>query len=118
MDSSARPPAPSEGSTSEARTATTGADAASPGELAPASHVGSAVELIERIEVFMKSQRPAMSMSVRGTLNATVEVERTGPREVVLRIQGRTGPVPTEDVARLRDALEARGLRLRALHAG
>lgn len=118
LDSAARPPVTSEGATSEARTAATCVDGASRGAAPSTSHVESAVEVIERIEVFVKSQRPAMSMSVRGTLNATVEVERTGPREVVLRIQGRTGPVPTEDVARLRDALEARGLRLRALHAG
>ncbi|QSQ18191.1 hypothetical protein JY572_09080 [Myxococcus landrumensis] len=115
-DSSARTAATGEVSTSEARAVAAGTGGPSRGE-AP-THAESAVELIERIEVFVKSQRPAMSMSVRGTLNATVEVERTGPREVVLRIQGRTGPVPTEDIARLRDALEARGLRLRALHAG
>ncbi|WP_342381457.1 hypothetical protein NVS55_17585 [Myxococcus stipitatus] len=115
-EASARTTATPETSTSEGRAMAAGAEGPSRSE-AP-SRAESAVELIERIEVFVKSQRPAMSMSVRGTLNATVEVERTGPREVVLRIQGRTGPVPTEDVARLRDALEARGLRLRALHAG
>ncbi|AGC44825.1 hypothetical protein MYSTI_03514 [Myxococcus stipitatus DSM 14675] len=114
-DTSPRTATP-EGMTSEGRVMANGTSGPSRTE-AP-SHAESAVELIERIEVFVKSQRPAMSLSVRGTLNATVEVERTGPREVVLRIQGRTGPVPTEDVARLRDALEARGLRLRALHAG
>ncbi|MFP2911240.1 hypothetical protein ACLESD_40685 [Pyxidicoccus sp. 3LFB2] len=46
-----------------------------------------------------------------------MEVERTGPREVALRIQGRRGPLPTEELSRLRDALEARGLRLRSLRA-
>jgi hypothetical protein len=67
----------------------------------------------------VKSQRPALSLSLRGALDATVEVERTGPREVALRIiQGRNGPLPSEDVARLREALEARGLRLRSLRAG
>lgn len=89
---------------------------------APASPPGAQVEstlaLIEKIEVFVKSQRPALGISLRGPLEATVEVERTGPREVALRIQGRHGPVPTEDVARLRDALEARGLRLSVLQAG
>lgn len=78
----------------------------------------AAMELIERIEVFVKSQRPALKMSLGGGLDATVEVERTGPREVALRIQGRRGPVPSGELARIRDALEAKGLRLRSLQAG
>lgn len=85
--------------------------------VSPAAHADAALELIERIEVFVKSQRPALSLSLRGSLDATVEVERTGPREVALRIQGRKGPIPTGELARLRDALEARGLRLRSLRA-
>jgi hypothetical protein len=76
------------------------------------------MELIERIEVFVRSQRPALKMSLGGALDATVEVERTGPREVSLRIQGRRGPVPSEELARIRGALEAKGLRLRSLQAG
>ncbi|MBN8232914.1 hypothetical protein JYK02_35915 [Corallococcus macrosporus] len=91
-----------------------GAGPASP----PVAQVESTLALIEKIEVFVKSQRPALGLSLRGALEATVEVERTGPREVAVRIQGRHGPVPTEDVARLRDALEARGLRLSVLQAG
>jgi hypothetical protein len=84
---------------------------------APASEarVQAAVELIEKIEVFVKSQRPALAMRLGGALEATVEVERTGTREVALRIQGRRGPLPSEDVARIRDALAARGLKLSAL---
>jgi hypothetical protein len=97
---------------------TGGAGAASAGgEAVPAVRAEAALELIERIEVFVKSQRPALSLSLRGTLDATVELERTGPREVALRIQGHKGPVPVEDLARLRDALEARGLRLCALRS-
>ncbi|HEX8700995.1 MAG TPA: hypothetical protein VF815_19270, partial [Myxococcaceae bacterium] len=87
------------------------------GETAPAVRAEAALELIERIEVFVKSQRPALSLSLRGTLDATVELERTGPREVAVRLQGRKGPVPVEELARLRDALEARGLRLSALRS-
>ncbi|MCP3142434.1 hypothetical protein [Pyxidicoccus xibeiensis] len=94
-----------------------GSGAANTQEVPAATRAEAALELIQRIEVFVKSQRPALSLSLRGGLEATVEVERTGPREVALRIQGHRGPVPTEDVARLRDALEARGLRLRSLHA-
>ncbi|WP_235685688.1 MULTISPECIES: hypothetical protein [Corallococcus] len=97
----------------------TGGGAAAAGMAAtPVAQVESTLALIEKIEVFVRSQRPALGLSLRGSLEATVEVERTGPREVALRIQGRHGPVPPADVARLRDALEARGLRLSALQAG
>ncbi|MDC0708376.1 hypothetical protein POL68_07845 [Stigmatella sp. ncwal1] len=78
--------------------------------------VQATLELIERIEVFVKSQRPALRMSLGGPLAATVEIERTGPREVALRIQGRQGPLAEEHLSRIREGLEARGLRLRALH--
>ncbi|NOK21099.1 hypothetical protein [Corallococcus carmarthensis] len=104
---------PSEG----ARAASGSTESAGPAS-PPVAQVESTLALIEKIEVFVKSQRPALGLSLRGPLEATVEVERTGPREVALRIQGRHGPVPTEDVARLRDALEARGLRLSVLQAG
>lgn len=98
--------------------ASTGSGGATSAEsVSPASRAEAALELIERIEVFVKSQRPALSLSLRGALEATVEVERTGPREVALRIQGRRGPLPAEELSRLRDALEARGLRLRSLRA-
>ncbi|WP_233602310.1 hypothetical protein [Corallococcus sp. CA047B] len=102
---------------SESRSVASGsAGGAGPSDT-PIAQVESTLALIEKIEVFVKSQRPALGLSLRGSLEATVEVERTGPREVALRIQGRHGPVPTEDVTRLRDALEARGLRLSVLRA-
>jgi hypothetical protein len=80
----------------------------------PEARVQATVELIEKLEVFVKSQRPALAMRLGGALEATVEVERTGTREVALRIQGRRGPLPQEDLARIRDALAARGLKLSA----
>ncbi|MCE9673932.1 hypothetical protein LY474_39670 [Myxococcus stipitatus] len=83
----------------------------------PTARVDAALELIERIEAFVKSQRPALSMSLRGTLDATVEVERTGPREVALRIQGRGAPVPEATLVRLREALTTRGLKLSTLRS-
>ncbi len=75
----------------------------------------AALELIEKIELFVRSQRPALRMSLGGGLAAAVEVERTGPREVALRLQGRHGPLAQEEISRLQGALEARGLRLRSL---
>jgi hypothetical protein len=79
--------------------------------------VRAAMELIEKIELFVRSQRPALRLSLGGALAATVEVERTGPREVSLRIQGRDGPLAQQELTRIREGLEARGLRLRSLRA-
>jgi hypothetical protein len=75
------------------------------------------LELIEKIELFVHAQRPALRMSLGAPLSAMVEVERTGPREVALRIEGRHGPLAQEDLTRIREAMEARGLRLRALRS-
>jgi hypothetical protein len=83
----------------------------------PELRVQAALELIEQIEVFVKSQRPALAMRLGGALDATVEVERTGEREVSLRIQGRRGRLPQKDLARIRDELSARGLKLSAFLA-
>lgn len=83
----------------------------------PELKLQATLQLIEKIELFVQSQRPAMRLSVGWPLSAMVEVERTAPGEVALRIQGRHGPLGPEELARIRDALEARGLRLRSLHA-
>lgn len=83
----------------------------------PQLRVEATLQLIEKIEVFVQSQRPALRLSLGEPLSATVQVERTGPGEVALRIQGRQGPWAQEELARIREGLEARGLRLRSLHA-
>ncbi|WP_044198004.1 hypothetical protein [Hyalangium minutum] len=82
----------------------------------PQARVEATLQLIEKIEVFVQSQRPALRLSLGEPLSATVQVERTGPREVALRIQGRQGPLAQEELMRIREGLEARGLRLRSLH--
>lgn len=99
----------------EPRTAGPGGARASAADApAPEARVQATLELIEKLEVFVKSQRPALAMRLGGALEATVEVERTGAREVALRIQGHRGSLPQEDMARIRDALSARGLKLSA----
>jgi hypothetical protein len=83
----------------------------------PEAKVQATVQLIEKLELFIQSQRPALRMSLGWPLSAMVEVERTGPREVALRIQGRHGPLAREDLARIREAMGVRGLKLRSLRA-
>jgi hypothetical protein len=95
------------------------AGGATPAAEAPASdaRAQAALALIEKIDVFMKSQRPALALRLGGALEATVEVERTGAREVALRIQGHRGPVPAGQLEHIREALASRGLRLSRLLA-
>ncbi|MFZ5470343.1 MAG: hypothetical protein ACOZIN_12980 [Myxococcota bacterium] len=78
----------------------------------------AAAALVEKIEVFLKSQRPSLSMTLHSRLGALLEVERTGPREVAIRIKGRRGSPFPDDLTLLRDALGARGLKLAALRVG
>jgi hypothetical protein len=115
-----RGPTPTEGipaSGAEPRPAVHSVGTPPPDSADPQLKVQATLQLIERIELFVQTQRPALRMSLGAPLSATVEVERTAPREVELRIQGRHGPLAQEDLARIRDALEARGLRLRSLRA-
>ena len=75
-----------------------------------------AVELIERIETFIKDSRhPSIALTLNNSLGAKVEIERVGPREVALKIVGHKGPPPAEDISRIRDEMQARGLKVCAL---
>jgi hypothetical protein len=114
-----RGPVPPEGPppVGEARLTGSAASVAPPEPSSAQLKAQAALELIEQIELFVRAQRPALRMSLGGPLAAMVEVERTGPREVALRIEGRHGPLTQEDLERIRTAMEARGLRLRSLRS-
>ena len=84
-------------------------------EAAPEAKAAQAVALIERIEVFVRSQRPGLALTLNNSLGAHVEIERIGPREIALRLVGHKGPPTAEAVSRIRDALRARGLKIGAL---
>src|SRR6185295_15450625 len=69
------------------------AHAAEPGdEKAHPSRVESAMKLVERIEVFLRSGRPQLELSAGGAFQAEVLLERTGPREVAVTVRGKNGP--------------------------
>jgi len=101
----------------ESRLAAGGAGLAPAESPDPQLKVQATLQLIEKIELFIQLQRPALRMSLGYPLSAMVEMERTGPREVALRIEGRHGPLAREDLSRIRDALGARGLRLKSLRS-
>jgi hypothetical protein len=74
-----------------------------------------AVALIEKIEVFVKSQRPGLALTLNNSLGAHVEIERIGPKEIALKLVGHRGPPTAEAVSRIREELRARGLKVGAL---
>ena len=81
----------------------------------PTPRVQGALQLVERIEVFLRYGRPQLALSVGGLLRAEVLLERTGPLEVAVTIRGRNGPPPPHELARIREGLRHRGLRLSSL---
>jgi hypothetical protein len=69
-----------------------------------------ALALIEKIEVFVKSQRPSMALTLNNSLGTKVEIERVGPKQIALKLLGQKGPVSVETVSRIKDELARRGL--------
>lgn len=81
----------------------------------PEAKAAQAVALIEKIEVFVKSQRPGLALTLNNSLGAHVEIERIGPKEIALKLVGHRGPPTAEAVSRIREELRARGLKVGAL---
>lgn len=71
--------------------------------------------LVEQIQLFVKNNRPAMAVSVGGSLNAHVEIERTGPKLVALKLVGRGALPRTQDLNAIREELAAKGIRVSVL---
>jgi len=74
-----------------------------------------ALRLIRKIDGFVKSQRPALSLTLNDSLAARVEIERVGPGQVALRVVGHRGPPSPEAVTRIREEMEAKGLKIAVL---
>lgn len=81
----------------------------------PEARLADAVNAVRQIELFLKTQRPALVLTLNNSLGARVEIERLGPRRIALRLVGRGGLPSPEMVGSLREELRARGLRVDAL---
>ena len=95
-----------------------GASSATPAQRAAQTaelRANQAAALIERIDTFVRSQRPALALTLNNSLGARVEIERLGPGRIALRLIGRNGPPHADTVNRIRDELTARGLKVGAL---
>lgn len=87
-----------------------------PATPAPApARAEQAVALIERIETFVRSARPALALTLNNSLGARVEIERLGPGRIALKLVGQRGPPSADAVSRIREELLARGLKVGAL---
>ncbi|HEY1905194.1 MAG TPA: hypothetical protein VGG91_04085 [Myxococcaceae bacterium] len=76
--------------------------------------VERAMELVERIERFVRSGRPSLALTLRGQLPGRLEIERVAPGTIDLRLSSRRA-VPERALEEIRQALEARGLSVRRL---
>ncbi|MBL8936747.1 MAG: hypothetical protein JNM69_19465 [Archangium sp.] len=84
----------------------------------PEVRAAQAAALIERIDTFVRSQRPALALTLNNSLGARVEIEKLGPGRIALKLVGQNGPPDADTVNRIRDELEARGLKVGALSVG
>lgn len=78
--------------------------------------VQRALALVERIERFVRSGRPSLALTLRGTVPGRLEVQRVAPGAVALRLSSARPPSASE-LGELRHALEARGLSVRSLES-
>jgi hypothetical protein len=81
----------------------------------PEVRAAQAAALIERIDTFVRGQRPALALTLNNSLGARVELEKLGPGRIALRLVGQSGPPSPDTVNRIREELEARGLKIGAL---
>lgn len=73
----------------------------------PETRAAQATALIEKIEHFVRSNRPGLSLTLNNSLGARVELERLGPKALSVKLYGKPG---AEAVSRIREELRARGL--------
>lgn len=91
-----------------------GAQAAAPSEPTPEVH--SVAEVIEKVELLMRSNRPALALTLGGELSGQLEIEKVGPGKVALTLRG-AGRDPGAP-ERIRKALAQRGLTVSRLQVG
>jgi hypothetical protein len=74
-----------------------------------------ALRLVEKIDSFMRSESPAIEIPLNNALAARVDVERVGRWALAVTVVGHHGPPSPEVVTRIRDEMEAHGLKIAAL---
>lgn len=84
--------------------------------LASEGRIERALALVERIERFVRSGRPSLALTLRGSVAGELEVQRVARGAITLRLSSPRPPSASE-LGELRQALEARGLSVRSFEA-
>ncbi|MGZ6077519.1 MAG: hypothetical protein ACXWK6_06915 [Myxococcaceae bacterium] len=80
----------------------------------PEQRIERAMALVERIEHFVRSGRPALALTLRGPVPGRLELQRVAPGAISIRLSS-ARPPSSDALGELRQALEARGLSVRTL---
>lgn len=80
-----------------------------------ASTVASTAELIEKIERWVRADRPGLSLRLNGPLAADVSLERVGDGRVAVTLASRGAAIGAEQISRLKTELAQRGVRVARL---
>jgi hypothetical protein len=81
----------------------------------PDARAEAAVELIEKIDLFVKAQRPGLKMDLHQSLGGSVEITRVGKGEVAVHVSASKDAIDVSVMDELKKALSERGLRLTSL---
>ena len=92
----------------------TGATGAAAPPSIPEQRIERAMALVERIERFVRSGRPALALTLNGDLAGRLELQRVAPGAISIRLSS-ARPPSSDALGELRQALEARGLSVRSL---
>jgi hypothetical protein len=83
-------------------------------EINSTERVERALALVERVERFVRGGRPSLALTLRGELTGRMELQRVAAGVISIQLAS-SRPPPAGELAALRQALEARGLSVRAL---
>ncbi len=75
----------------------------------------AAAQLIEKIDFFVKANRPGLKLDLHQSLGGTVEINRVGKGEVAVRIASSSNALDASTIEQIRQALTERGLKLTSL---
>ncbi len=81
----------------------------------PDARAEAAVELIEKIDLFVKAQRPGLKMDLHQSLGGSVEITRVGKGEVAVHVSASKDAIDVSVMDELKKALSERGLKLTSL---
>jgi len=83
----------------------------------PPETTGGFTALVEGVQLFLRSGRPTLAMSLRDPFTAEVVLERVRPGEVSIRLLAQGRRLTAREVEKIRKGLQRSGIRLTGFHA-